>query len=139
MKVSTLFNAFAALASLVVAAPAVGVSPDANSTRGLEPSPSPLSYEKVTPITDLEEIAAAKREIEARQGVYVTVHINWGGTSAYISPVNRGSCADLVPAWKNVISGDWCTRDWYGPIYYPGIADLTTIGWNDHINSFICW
>ncbi|VBB74915.1 Putative protein of unknown function [Podospora comata] len=153
MKVSTLYSALAALASLVAAAPAPGVSPVANAARGLEPSPPPLSYEKVTPITDVDEVAAVKREIEARQGVYVTVHIYWGGTSAYISPVNRGACADLVPAWKNVISsfgpdsplvcwiydGDWCTGDWYGPIYNPGIADLTTVGWNDRINSFICW
>lgn len=67
MKASTLFSAFAALASLVAAAPAPGVSPVANAARGLEPSPPPLSYEKVTPITDVDEVAAVKREMYVDQ------------------------------------------------------------------------
>ncbi|KAK0742578.1 hypothetical protein B0T21DRAFT_435002 [Apiosordaria backusii] len=150
MKTFAIFAAFAALAGFVVAAPAPGVSLVA---RGLEASPAPLSYQQVVPIVDAGEAAVAKREIEARQGVYVTIHINWSGGGGWIGPVNRGACADLVVSWKNVISsfgpdsplvcwiydGDWCTGDWYGPIYNPGIADLTTIGFNDRINSFICW
>ncbi|KAK4645167.1 hypothetical protein QC761_000495 [Podospora bellae-mahoneyi] len=58
MKVLTLFSAFAALTSLVAAAPSPGVSPVANAARGLEPLSPPLSYEKVTPFTDVNEVAA---------------------------------------------------------------------------------
>ncbi|KAK4195016.1 hypothetical protein QBC40DRAFT_301545 [Triangularia verruculosa] len=153
MKTSAIFTAFAALAGLVIAAPAADTSPVAIPARAVEESPPPLSYQQVVPIVDAEEAAIAKREIEARQGVFITVHVNWSGGNAYISPINRGACADLVSSWKNVITsfgpdpglvcwiydGDWCTGYSYGPIYNPGFADLSSIGMNDRINSFICW
>ncbi|KAK0664520.1 hypothetical protein QBC41DRAFT_359175 [Cercophora samala] len=121
MQFFTAILAIATMAGLTVAAPA--------------PEPSPEAAPQ-TPI-----------DLEKRQslGVFVTADINWGGRSEHLIVV-RGQCLTLGNGWPNVISSfgpdsglnNGCTGPSFGPITFPGIANLVSIGWNDRINSFRC-
>ncbi|KAK4676329.1 hypothetical protein QC764_510715 [Podospora pseudoanserina] len=127
MQFLTTILAIVTMAGLTVAAPAPEASPEA--------APQP-------PV-----------DLEKRQslGVFVTQDINWGGRSEHLIVV-RGQCLTLGNGWPNVISAfgpdsgltctiwdnNGCTGPSFGPITFPGIANLVTVGWNDRINSFRC-
>ncbi|KAH8800372.1 hypothetical protein F5884DRAFT_757980 [Xylogone sp. PMI_703] len=100
-----------------------------------------------------------KSNLEKRTvgGIYICTDANWKGDCGYkVQPL--AECIQLTSPWQWQLSsfgpdkGTICVVYNTGncgindptpyntaTIVWPGIADLTSIGWNDAIGSFQCW
>ncbi|KAK3985868.1 hypothetical protein QBC44DRAFT_298238 [Cladorrhinum sp. PSN332] len=132
MKTSTIAVALTTLLGFAVAAPA----PEAS------PNPSP------------DEDAAANFAALAKRApynVFITEHANWAGRNELLS-LNTASCHTLGNGWPAIITSfgpdagvtctlfdrAGCTGSQYWPVRSPGFPNLSSIGWNDRIRSFVC-
>ncbi|KAK3985865.1 hypothetical protein QBC44DRAFT_334267 [Cladorrhinum sp. PSN332] len=98
------------------------------------------------------EVDQSNLDKRATYRVYVAEHWDFQGRTELLEGP-AGECRTLGNGWPNVISSfgpdpgftctiyddNGCFGANYGGIRYPGYNALSTIGWNDRINSFRCY
>ncbi|KAI4214039.1 MAG: hypothetical protein LQ351_003443 [Letrouitia transgressa] len=96
-----------------------------------------------SPVPDPEPAAEAP-EKRSVGGVYFCNDINWGAP-CYHRTQDLAVCKDLSSTYAGKVSRAGCLPTYGDPydghleITYPGIADLTTVNFNDKAQSVICY
>ncbi|OCK79648.1 hypothetical protein K432DRAFT_443726 [Lepidopterella palustris CBS 459.81] len=93
-------------------------------------------------------IGTSKRD---NSGVYICSDINWGSTCVHlVAPLGGQDCIKLDGTASSIGPDQGLTCTFYRngfcddlgdkplTLKYPGVKDLTTIGWNDQARSYSC-
>ncbi|KAK4160697.1 hypothetical protein QBC43DRAFT_337980 [Cladorrhinum sp. PSN259] len=142
MKTFSILAAIAAFAGLAVAVPA----PNPAAAPSSEPVAVGLQAQPTAAIAVVDKRATAH--------VFVTSDINFAGRQENLQ-ISTGVCLTLGNGWPNTISSfgpdsgltcnvfdnDGCNNSAGSVtgIRFPGVSDLNTFGFNDRINSFVCF